>query len=121
MRWIIKDESSLRGLAGIYGSFRWLVKSMVYFANFQHFLSHVFHTCMRGSIGQSIPQIPFSQLDEHMFYTCACKAYEGWHVLFMLNMSWVVMSPCFAIHVRFSLRICEARIHSIQMVLDLLL
>jgi hypothetical protein len=44
-----------------------------------------------------------------------CESYEGCHALFKMNMSWVVMSPCFVIRVRSALQICEARIHSIQM------
>ena len=65
---------------------------------------------MRGLIGQFIPRILSSRLDVHVFYTCAivCKSYEGCHVLFRMNMSWVVMSPRFAIHVHDSaLRTCE--------------
>jgi hypothetical protein len=42
------------------------------------------------------------------------KSYEGWHALFKMNMSWVVMSPRFAIHVHSAWRICESRTHSIQ-------
>jgi hypothetical protein len=43
-----------------------------------------------------------------------CKSCEGWHVLFKMNMSWFVMSPHFTLRVRSALRLCEARIHSIQ-------
>jgi hypothetical protein len=42
------------------------------------------------------------------------ESYEGWHALFKMNMSWVVMSPHFAIRLHFAWRICEAKIHSIQ-------
>jgi hypothetical protein len=50
---------------------------------------------LRGVMEWSIQRIPCSRLVAHVFYTCAfrMKSYEGWHALFKMNMSLVVMSP----------------------------
>jgi hypothetical protein len=42
----LRMEIDQEALEGIFGYFQVAYKSMVYFANFQHFLSHVFYTCV---------------------------------------------------------------------------
>jgi hypothetical protein len=75
----LRMEIDREALEGIFCSFRCLVKSMVYFAYFQHYLSHVFHTC-------AVPHHEYARVDRalhstdpifsvgcHMFYTCAFR------------------------------------------------
>jgi hypothetical protein len=139
--WILKSVGSLRNdldreaLEGILGSLRWhknlwfilLTSSTLLYVRltFLHnqtrwatrFIRVLFHiTGIARVDGVIYSTDPIFSSGGHVFYTCAfrMKSYEGWHALFNMNMSWVVMSPRFAIRVHSACWICEARIHSIR-------
>jgi hypothetical protein len=53
-------EIDREALKGILGSFRWLTN--LWFINFQHFLSHVFHTCV-------VPHHKYARVDRAIHST----------------------------------------------------
>jgi hypothetical protein len=110
---------------------------MVYFANFQHFLlmsdllscttkldePRVLYVCrstsreLRGLIEWSIQRIPSSLMVAHVFHMCASACEVIRRVICSIQDEHVIDCnvAIFIIRVHSACRICEARIHSIQM------
>jgi hypothetical protein len=62
-------------LEEIFGSFQVAYKSMVYFANFQHLLSHVFHTCVVPHHEYARVDKAIHSMDPILSVGCPCVLY----------------------------------------------